>query len=312
MRTTAVSSWLRLPRPRAAADGESAAARWLRPALVLAVLGALTATAFLATNIAPVDSYLYYQTAHATQIYGTVWGTSGDALFVYPPPLVNVVRVLSIAGWAPWLLIWTTLLAVCYACVRWVGVLAVIIGFVGSATSSTVLPIAVPGGYLFIGNVQALIMAAIVLGLRYPAMWAVPLLTKIGPGIGILWFAVRGEWRNLAIAVGATAAIAAVSLAIDFGAWGDWVRFVFTNVGTPSPIPVVPIPGWIRFPAAILLIVWGARTNRPWVLPIACGICSFALYEWSYLAIWLGAFAFVGPWAPREPDGRLSLAGRPA
>jgi len=48
------------------------------------------------------------------------------------------------------------------------------------------------------------------------------------------------------------------------------------------------------------------------VLPIACGICSFALYEWSYLAIWLGAFAFVGPWAPREPDGRLSLAGRPA
>jgi len=74
----------------------------------------------------------------------------------------------------------------------------------------------------------------------------------------------------------------------------------------------VPIPGWIRFPAAILLIVWGARTNRPWVLPIACGICSFALYEWSYLAIWLGAFAFVGPWAPREPDGRLSLAGRPA
>ena len=74
-------------------------------------------------------------------------------------------------------------------------------------------------------------------------------------------------------------------------------------------VPVVPIPGWVRFPIAIALIIWGARTDRAWTVPIACGIASFALYEWSFLTVWLGVFAFAGPWAPRDPDGRPSLAG---
>ncbi len=50
------------------------------------------------------------------------------------------------------------------------------------------------------------------IGFRYPAAWSLILLTKITPGIGLLWFAVRREWRALAIALGATAAIASVSL----------------------------------------------------------------------------------------------------
>jgi hypothetical protein len=75
-------------------------------------------------------------------------------------------------------------------------------------------------------------------------------------------------------------------------------------------VPVVPIPGWVRFPIAIALIVWGARTDRPWTLPIACGIASFALYEWSFLTIWLGVFAFAGPWAPQDADGKPLLMRR--
>ena len=61
------------------------------------------------------------------------------------------------------------------------------------------------------GNVSLLLAAAIVLGFRWPAAWSIVLLTKITPGIGLLWFAVRREWRSLAIALGATAVIAAVS-----------------------------------------------------------------------------------------------------
>jgi hypothetical protein len=107
-----------------------------------------------------------------------------------------------------------------------------------------------------------------------------------------------------------TGAIVVVSFIIDPSAWGDWIRFITGNLTTPSPVPVVPIPGLIRFPAAIALIVWGARTDRPWTLPIACGIASFALYEWSFMTIWLGVFAFAGPWAPRDASGRLTLASR--
>ena len=43
---------------------------------------------------------------------------------------------------------------------------------------------------------------AIVLGFRWPFTWAFVLLTKVTPGVGLLWFAVRREWRSLAIALG--------------------------------------------------------------------------------------------------------------
>ena len=62
---------------------------------------------------------------------------------------------------------------------------------------------------LFVGQVHLFIAAAIVVGFRYPAVWAFNVLTKVTPGVGLLWFAVRREWRPLAIALVTTAAIAA-------------------------------------------------------------------------------------------------------
>lgn len=270
--------------------------------------------AFYASRVAPVDTLHYFQTANSDHFYGVglVWGstTAADAWYVYPPPFAYVVRILSFGGWGQWLVLWTVILAVSFSVVRWWGVAAVVVGFGLRLLVDDFKPIAEPANHLTIGNVQPLILAAVVLGLRYPALWAIPLLTKIGPGIGLLWFAVRREWRSLAIALGTTAAVCLVAFAIDPGAWGDWIRFITSNAATPSPVPVVPIPGWIRFPAAIALIVWGARTDRPWTLPIACGIASFALYEWSFLTIWLGVFAFAGPWAPRDADGKPALMTR--
>ena len=93
-----------------------------------------------------------------------------------------------------------------------------------------------------IGNVQPLLAAAVVIGFRWPAAWAFVILTKIAPGIGLLWFAFRREWRNLGIALAATAIIAAVSFVFAPQQWADFVRFAMANVGAPSPNPVVPIP----------------------------------------------------------------------
>lgn len=217
---------------------------------------------------------------------------------------------MSFGGWGQWLFLWTVILAMSFSVVRWVGVAAVVVGFGSRVVVDNFKPLAEPANHLTIGNVQPLLLAAVVLGLRFPQLWAIPLLTKIGPGVGLLWFVVRREWRRLAIALGTTAAIAAVSFVLDPQAWFNWVRFITSNVTTPSPVAVVPIPGWVRFPAAIALIVWGARTDRAWTLPIACGIASFALYEWSFLTIWLGVFAFAGPWAPRDAVGHLTLVPR--
>ncbi|MDQ3870361.1 MAG: glycosyltransferase 87 family protein, partial [Chloroflexota bacterium] len=79
---------------------------------------------------------------------------------------------------------------------------------------AAVSPVAIDIWY---GNIHLLMALAIVLGFRYPAAWSLLLLTKITPGVGLLWFALRREWRSFALAVGATAAIAAVSFVLAPG-----------------------------------------------------------------------------------------------
>ncbi len=79
---------------------------------------------------------------------------------------------------------------------------------------------------LYYGNVNLLIAAAIALGFRYPAAWSFVLLTKVTPGVGLLWFAVRREWRQLAIALGVTAVIVAASVALDGRLWARMARGV--------------------------------------------------------------------------------------
>ena len=45
------------------------------------------------------------------------------------------------------------------------------------------------------GNISLLLAVAMVIGFRWPAAWAFVILTKVTPGIGLLWFAVRRAWR---------------------------------------------------------------------------------------------------------------------
>jgi hypothetical protein len=134
---------------------------------------------------------------------------------------------------------------------------------------------------LFGGNISLLLALAIVVGFRWPAAWAFVLLTKITPGIGLLWFVVRGEWRSLAIASGATGAIVAVSALVMPGAWLDWVQVLAASVGTDGTWASVPIPLVVRMPVAILLVVWGARTDRRWTVPVASMLALPALWYGS-------------------------------
>ena len=77
---------------------------------------------------------------------------------------------------------------------------------------------------------------------------------------------VRREWRSLALALGATAAISAVSFAIAPSAWFDWVKFLVSSSSTGPQVNdwyqcLMP-PLWLRLAAAAaLLVVWG-RPNR--------------------------------------------------
>src|SRR6185503_18165053 len=114
---------------------------------------------------------------------------------------------------------------------------------------------------LYLGNIHVLLAAAVVGSLRRPALWAIPLLTKPSVGVGLLWFVVRREWGKLSVALGVTAALSAAAFVIAPDLWPKWIDYVLAtgvapNTGTAF---VVPIPLLIRFPAAVLLVVWGAR-----------------------------------------------------
>ena len=118
--------------------------------------------------------------------------------------------------------------------------------------------------------------------LRLPSRFGVPVPprysakssisdTKPSCGVGLLWYVARGEWRRLGIALGTTAALAGLAFVIAPDLWPKWITYVLDtgvspNVGTAAWIAV---PLLIRLAAAILLVLWGARTNRAWTVPIA-------------------------------------------
>ena len=157
---------------------------------------------------------------------------------------------------------------------------------------------------LYLGNIHVLLAAAIVGSLRYPALWAIPLLTKPSVGLGLLWYLVRGEWRKLAMALGATVLLAALAFVIAPDLWAKWIDYVLATGVSPNVGSAywVPIPLLIRLPAAALLVIWGARTNRPWTLPTASMLALPVLWMVG-LAMLAGAFA-VSAWGPLRDFAR--------
>jgi hypothetical protein len=135
-------------------------------------------------------------------------------------------------------------------------------------------------------NINLLVVGAVLIGFRHPWAWAFVVLTKVTPGIGLLWFAVRREWRNLAIAVGTTAAIAATSWLIAPDLWQQYLPILFS-----APDTSIWLIAW-RLPLAAIVVVWGARTDRRWAMIVALFL---ALPRWYFLSpvVLVGLFPLV-------------------
>ena len=180
--------------------------------------------------------------------------------FTYTPVAARLFAAAAALPWLTFLWLW---LAVQIATVAWLG------------WKSALLVLAFPpvAVEIYHGNIHLLMAAAIALGFRYPAAWAFVILTKVTPGIGLLWFAVRREWRALAIALGATAALVAVSLAFDLRLWQEWLSGAILRVANEGVgQPMLPLPLVLRLPAAAALVVWGALRDRRWTVPAAAAL----------------------------------------
>lgn len=138
------------------------------------------------------------------------------------------------------------------------------------------------------------------LGFRYPWTWSFVLLTKVTPGIGLVWFAVRREWRALAIAVGATALVAGVSFVLAPWMWREWIELLVAEAGKPMAPKAIPIPLWMRLPVALLVVAWGARTDRPWTVAVAAWLAIPAM--WWYSSVMLLAMLPIRRWQRRTAE----------
>ncbi len=234
-----------------------------------------------------------YWTASSEDPYRTSRVGDHDA-YLYSPAFLQLIEPLRALPWQGFFSIWTLVL------------LGATLGVVGPLLLAPALLLVLPE--LVGGNVSLLIALAIVAGFRWPAAWSFVLLTKVTPGIGLLWFAVRREWRSLAIALGATAAVVAVSSLMAPGAWRDWITVLTGNVGSPVTSGSFPIPLLVRLPIAVALIVWGARTDRRWVLPIGA-LLALPVIWYGSLSLLIGIGPLLrGRWADLRPVPRVSAA----
>jgi len=120
------------------------------------------------------------------------------------------------------------------------------------------------------GNIHIFMALAIWAGFRWPSAWAFILLTKVTPGVGLLWFAARREWRSLAIALGTTAGIVVIGVLIAPDVWREWIRSLAIAGQVDRPVSIPPLV--VRLPAAAAVAWWAGRTDRAWLVPVACVI----------------------------------------
>jgi len=239
-----------------------------------------------------------YWAAQPGSLYQADWGAaSGRSPFLYSPAFADVLIPARLLPEPLFRALWQLGLFVVLALVlrRW-SIVAIVAGL-----PALVLPWAIPAGAVLsdiaLGNIHVLLGAVAVFGLRWPALWSIALLSKVTPGIGLVWFVARREWRNLAIAIGATAAVAALSFAYRPSDWADWIGFLVANRDHHFPLWTVPVPLAVRLVMSTALLWWGGRTDRAWTVPIAVG-WAIPVPSWTMLAVMVCAVRLANPGGP--------------
>ncbi len=212
-----------------------------------------------------------YYNLNLANLYGNaVLGERGS--FLYSPAFAVGVAPFTELSWLAFYGLWTGLA---------IGALALVLGPLLAVVAVLLLPfVQVDIGY---GNINALLALSIVAGMRWPGAWSFVLLTKVTPGIGILWFAVRREWRSLGIALALTFGLVLASIAVvGVGPWVDWLRLLATSTRPTvwDEANLIPLALPLRLVGAAGLVTIGALRGWRWMVPIACFVAM--PITWSY------------------------------
>jgi hypothetical protein len=227
------------------------------------------------------DLYAYW-VVHVDPYAPVIDDINGYGAFRYAPPIAMLMAPLGLLPWPA-------------VVVGWLALQLAALWYIGRGWALAL--IVFPPVWLDIvyGNINILLAAMIVAGFRQPAVWSFALLTKVTPGVGLIWFAVRREWPALVAALVATAALATVSVAImGIGPWTEWTEIVLRRGAVSIPPDALPIPLLPRLVGAVAIIVWAALTDRRWLVPVGVVLAMPLL--------WIIAFApLVACWALVPP-----------
>ena len=173
----------------------------------------------------------------------------GEDAFLYSPAFAQAFWPLTLLPWQAFAGLWATLNLAALVWMAWPVIAGILLVTPGSPVIDEVGT----------GNIHLMVASAIVLALRWPGAWALALLTKVTPGIGVLWLAGARMWRPFGIAVGTTLAIVTVSFVTAAGLWFDWLDVLTGNVDRPIPTEIAIIPGplWARTAVAGVVALIG-------------------------------------------------------
>jgi hypothetical protein len=214
------------------------------------------------------DAFAYWRIPHGQTLYSDTGSVTGLGDFRYSPTFALAVQPFGLLPWDVFRLAGTalSLVALTFTARKW-------------ALAAICLPPVMLD--LFMGNIHLLLAAAIVLAIRWPAVWSFLLLTKVTPGIGLLYLVGAHRWRQLAIALATTALLVGMTMFISGPAvWWDWAVKLLDWQGGPLGQSTIPLTA--RLALAAILAFWGGRTGRPWTIAVAATLSLPVLWTHGY------------------------------
>lgn len=215
------------------------------------------------------DAHAYWVAAHSGTPYDRAPGDA-DA-FLYSPAFLLAISPLAVLAWPQFFAVWVLVES------------AVLVWLIKPLPKRWGIPVAMcclPE--LTIGNINLLIAGATVLALRTPALWIFQVFTKVTLGIGVLWFAFRGDWQRLLQSIVAILAAIGLSFAVDSTAFLAWIEFL---LGHKEGTADGQLGFFLRCVAAILLLAVGARTSKAWLIAPALLLASPIAFNYAALSL---------------------------
>ena len=244
--------------PRSAVSG----AEQSRASIPLIVVAAVGAAFLLVVAVnrwgVPSDEHAYWLAAQRLVAGQPLYDPTATAItpyaYWYPPVLAQVlVPVSIILPSAAFTAAWTVMMLVC---LWWLAGRRVLVALAMVAFP----PVAIE---FWFRNIHLVLAVMVVLAVRRGWLFSAAASIKLAPGLGIPWLFAAGRRRDAAVAVGAGAAILAVSVALAPDAWRDWISIVMAR-GPNDVASFLPIPYGVRAVAGLVLALVAGRARAPW------------------------------------------------